>query len=215
MDFLDIKRKERALYKDRRSSRFSDYKYAGFWIRLLAFIIDIILVFTAIFFITPYLLELVKGTIPLLPPAPYVNTLIPSEYLIFIDPQMRGEVLWFPVLLYLYQSIIGLSYYAFFTSSSMNGTIGKWIFGIVVVNEFNEAIGIVQSVMRYWAYLFSAIPLFIGFIVIAFDKEKRGFHDRICGTRVIHKNPVTRRESGERGYKVNINNSPGQNEQGW
>ena len=43
-----------------------------------------------------------------------------------------------------------------------------------------------RLVVRYFAYIVSAIPLFLGFLWIAFDRRKQGWHDKIAGTVVIH-----------------------------
>ena len=38
---------------------------------------------------------------------------------------------------------------------------------------------------RYFAYLVSIVPMFLGFLWIAFDKRKQGWHDKLAGTVVI------------------------------
>lgn len=38
---------------------------------------------------------------------------------------------------------------------------------------------------RYFAYFVSTIPLCLGFLWIAFDKRKQGWHDKLAGTLVI------------------------------
>ena len=43
-----------------------------------------------------------------------------------------------------------------------------------------------RLVLRYVAYLASILPLFLGFIWIAIDRRKQGFHDKIAGTVVIY-----------------------------
>jgi uncharacterized RDD family membrane protein YckC len=43
-----------------------------------------------------------------------------------------------------------------------------------------------KLVGRYFAYLASIIPLFLGFLWIAFDKRKQGWHDKLAGTVVVH-----------------------------
>ena len=45
-----------------------------------------------------------------------------------------------------------------------------------------------QAIIRYVAYYISAIPLGLGFIWIAFDPRKQGWHDKIAGTLVIRSN---------------------------
>jgi hypothetical protein len=42
-----------------------------------------------------------------------------------------------------------------------------------------------QFINRYVAYCFSFIPLGLGFLWIAFDRQKRGWHDMLAGTLVI------------------------------
>ena len=39
---------------------------------------------------------------------------------------------------------------------------------------------------RYFAYLISALPLFLGFVWIAIDRRRQGWHDKIAGTLVIY-----------------------------
>ena len=43
-----------------------------------------------------------------------------------------------------------------------------------------------RLVVRYLAYLASALPLFLGFAWIAIDRRKQALHDKIAGTRVIY-----------------------------
>ena len=43
-----------------------------------------------------------------------------------------------------------------------------------------------KLVLRYVAYLASTLPLLLGFVWIAIDRRKQGFHDKIAGTLVIY-----------------------------
>ena len=43
-----------------------------------------------------------------------------------------------------------------------------------------------KLVLRYFAYLASTLPLLLGFVWIAIDRRKQGFHDKIAGTLVIY-----------------------------
>ena len=43
-----------------------------------------------------------------------------------------------------------------------------------------------RLIARYFAYLVSALPLFLGFVWIAIDRRKQGWHDKIAGTLVIY-----------------------------
>jgi uncharacterized RDD family membrane protein YckC len=64
-------------------------------------------------------------------------------------------------------------------------TPGKKIFGIKVVKTTNEKIGFCQAIVRYVSYFVSMIPLFLGYFWMLWDKEKRTWHDKIAGTKVI------------------------------
>jgi len=44
-----------------------------------------------------------------------------------------------------------------------------------------------QLIGRYLAYWISAIPIGLGFIWVAFDGKKQGWHDKLAGTVVIRK----------------------------
>jgi len=43
-----------------------------------------------------------------------------------------------------------------------------------------------QWIIRYFAYILSFVPLFLGFFWIAFDKKRQGWHDKIAKTVVIY-----------------------------
>jgi len=43
-----------------------------------------------------------------------------------------------------------------------------------------------RLVLRMLAYLLSALPLYLGFLWIAADRRRQGWHDKIAGTLVIH-----------------------------
>ena len=43
-----------------------------------------------------------------------------------------------------------------------------------------------QLIGRYFAYTLSALPLGLGFLFIAFDSKKQGWHDKLAGTAVIY-----------------------------
>ena len=49
-----------------------------------------------------------------------------------------------------------------------------------------------QMIGRYFAYYVSTFPLCLGFIWVAFDRRKQGWHDKLAGTVVVrsrHRGP--------------------------
>jgi uncharacterized RDD family membrane protein YckC len=64
-------------------------------------------------------------------------------------------------------------------------TPGKMIMNIRVIRPDSSDITFPVAFLRYLGYIISAVPLFLGFMWIAFDKQKQGFHDKIAGTFVV------------------------------
>jgi uncharacterized RDD family membrane protein YckC len=67
-------------------------------------------------------------------------------------------------------------------------TWGKMACSLRVVRPSGTPVSLPQSTGRYFMKFLLGIPtLYIGYIIAAFDIEKRALHDRICSTRVIRK----------------------------
>jgi uncharacterized RDD family membrane protein YckC len=66
------------------------------------------------------------------------------------------------------------------------GTPGKLLLGCQVVDAASHApLTVRQAVLRYLAYLVSTLPLMLGFLWIARDAHKQGFHDKIARSVVL------------------------------
>jgi len=66
-------------------------------------------------------------------------------------------------------------------------TPGKMLISAKIVDA--ETFGTPSTgklVGRYFAYIVSMVPIFLGFLWIAFDKRKQGWHDKLAGTVVIY-----------------------------
>ena len=64
-------------------------------------------------------------------------------------------------------------------------TIGKMIMGIRVVTNDNELACPSVAFLRWSGYILSFVPLAIGFLWAAVDKDQCAWHDRLSQTRVI------------------------------
>lgn len=68
------------------------------------------------------------------------------------------------------------------------GTPGKLLLDCQVVHADSlKAMSVQQAALRYVAYLASIAPLLLGFLWVARDKRKQGFHDKIANTVVLYK----------------------------
>ena len=70
-------------------------------------------------------------------------------------------------------------------------TPGKAILGLKVVRKNGAKVSFGRSILRFFAYWISAIPLFLGFFWVLWDPKRQGWHDKIAGTQVLYisKNP--------------------------
>jgi uncharacterized RDD family membrane protein YckC len=80
--------------------------------------------------------------------------------------------------------IVFAVYSAFFVGT-YGATPGKMVCRIKIVNADGSKVSYGKAIGRYFAELLNAFTLYIGYIIAAFDDEKRTLHDRICNTRVV------------------------------
>ncbi len=131
--------------------------YGGFWIRLVAYIIDAIL------------LSIAMGV---------VGAVIGINV---FDPDLET----YSASTNLLSLLVAWLYFALLESSERGATVGKMAMGLRVVSDKGERLTFLNATGRYFAKIVSAIILCIGFIMIAFTDRKRGLHDMIAGTLVI------------------------------
>lgn len=155
----------------------TEMRYAGFWVRFAAKIIDGIACYV-IGVIPQMLLTMVFfGSFALNPPKP--------DYEAGELPGFMGKFLVFQALNTLLGLAIGISYYVFFIRRS-DATPGKMALGLKVLRADGSKLSVGRIIGRYFAEFLSTLILFIGYIMAAFDKEeRRALHDHICDTRVI------------------------------
>ena len=65
-------------------------------------------------------------------------------------------------------------------------TLGKLLLSIKVVNADGSPLTSGKLFIRYLGYIISGIPASLGFFWVAIDKKRRGWHDLIAKTYVIH-----------------------------
>ena len=137
--------------------------YAGFWIRFGALTIDgFILWMLNMFFFIP------------------MGILMPKSS---DNPYM---FLSFMPLIILLQYAIPAVYDAWFVGK-YGATPGKMACNLKIVVEDGSRLSYLRALGRHFAKWLSSMILAIGFIMAAFDDQKRSLHDRICETRVIRK----------------------------
>ena len=90
-----------------------------------------------------------------------------------------------PVIFWAVMLVILVFLYCFIFIAARGQTPGKRLVGVRVVTWYGEPPTLARSLVRTFGYLVSAALLWLGFIWIGFDREKRGLHDWIAGTYVV------------------------------
>ena len=83
------------------------------------------------------------------------------------------------------QTLISLVYFITFTATT-GQTLGKMALGIMVVDANGGKLSIGKVILRETIGKFvSFATLLIGFIIVVFDAQNQGFHDKIASSYVI------------------------------
>ena len=83
--------------------------------------------------------------------------------------------------------IIFFIYSVLMESSSKQGTLGKMIMKIKVVNSSGNKLSILNALGRQLGKIVSGLIVGIGYIMILFTKNKQGLHDKFAKTYVVAK----------------------------
>lgn len=136
----------------------SNLEYVGFWLRVGASLIDVVLILAVI---TPLVIA-VYG------PGYWTSTALikgPADFLIsWVLPAVAVVVFW----------------------SARQATPGKMAIGARIVDaDTGQAPSTGQLVVRYFGYLVSMLPLGLGLLWVAFDPRRQAWHDKLARTVVV------------------------------
>ena len=131
--------------------------YAGFWIRVLANLIDQIILLLVIS--------------------------LPLSMLYGFEAYWAGGKIYgfWDVVGFIAPVVLTIWFWLRFL-----GTPGKMLCRLQVVDaETLSALSLKQSIIRYLGYLPAILVLFVGLLWVAFDRRKQGWHDKLAGSVVI------------------------------
>jgi len=140
--------------------------FAGFWTRFAAYFVDGIILFLVGMVVQWMVVFAVSA--------------------IMAASLQRGSVLLFlPIFLSIGVGLVlRAAYFIYFTGKD-GQTPGKKLCHIRVVCADGSPVSYGLATGRFFGYMLSGLILGIGFLMVAWDDEKRGLHDRLCDTRVI------------------------------
>ena len=151
-------------------------RYAGFWRRFVAYLIDQIIVCVVAFMLfIPGLALLGIGIgAGMMDESPSAIGFIFAAIAAYL-----AAILIIVVLEWLY--------YALMESSNKQATLGKMAIGIVVTDLKGGRISFGRATGRYFGKIVSSLILDIGFIMAAFTEKKQALHDMMASCLVVMK----------------------------
>lgn len=145
----------------------NNVQYAGFWIRFGANLIDAFL---------------------------FLIVLVPLMYLIYGEDYFMSEEVVLGTADFLFNYILPIVVIIWLWLR-FQATPGKMATKLTIVDaKTGGPLSLGQAIIRYVGYIVSSLPLGLGYLWIAIDKRKQGWHDKLAGTVVIRNmtdEPVT------------------------
>ena len=141
-------------------------RYGGFWIRVVAAVIDWLIVSVVVWPIAGIIILMigVAGGAVRMP-----------GFGIGLVRHIAVETLFFCAF-WIYEAAM--------ESSSRQATLGKMALGLKVTDEQGRRISFARATARYFSKIVSSMILFIGYIMAGFTARKQALHDMIAGTLV-------------------------------
>jgi uncharacterized RDD family membrane protein YckC len=133
--------------------------YGGFWIRFVAYIIDMVAIYIAGW---PF-----------------------SKLFTALGSISSNSSPYYSILDVVIGLIISWIYFAGYDSSTNQGTIGKQLLGLKIIDANGKRITFGRATVRHFSQILSGLLLCLGYLMIGWTKKKRGLHDFIADTYVI------------------------------
>lgn len=142
-------------------------RYAGFWRRCLALLIDLVIVLLGCLVIGFFIVILL------------------AIALVSTGGSAPGTDPTVSLVAFVILFVLTWLYFAGLESSPWQATVGKRAARLLVTDGMGRRLSFARATGRFYAKAISALPLLIGFLVAAFTPRKQALHDLIAGTLVV------------------------------
>jgi uncharacterized RDD family membrane protein YckC len=151
--------------------------YAGFSSRLIAFLIDTIIIAIVFLFVSWFI--------------------VTSWNMIHLEPVVRQleeknlilktlvTLITSPLFYSLVSLLFVVTYYVFFWTIA-GQTPGKGVMGLKILPRKGGKLKLGRAILRYLGYYVSIIPFGLGVLWIMVDDRRLAWHDKIAGTCVVY-----------------------------
>jgi uncharacterized RDD family membrane protein YckC len=158
----------------------SNSKYAGFWLRFIAYIIDYVVIqILQSFVVVPFLAML--GFSFAAQGFSFDFDSLSEEEIIAMATAFFSAV----SSLILLTMAIQVLYYAIMEASKYQATLGKMALGLKVTDMNGQPIDFPKSLLRNLAKIISGMLMMIGYIIAGFTEKKQALHDMIANALVV------------------------------
>ena len=137
------------------------FRFAGFWLRLIAAAID-----AGILLLVMWFISVLFGV--------NIATLEPTQTDILGFQLFMGASV-----------LLGWLYYALMESIGPQATLGKLFMGIYVTNLEGDRISFTNASFRHWMKYVSTVIFFLGFLIAGVTRRKQALHDMVSHCLVL------------------------------
>ncbi|TBR36027.1 MULTISPECIES: RDD family protein [Dyella] len=156
--------------------------YAGFWKRVGAYILDVLVL---------WIPNMIIGG--LMGANEAYAVYMQASQAAASDPQLALHALqtYFDSIMpaLMVETVLAWLYFAVLESSSWQGTVGKRALGIRVTDMDGKRLSFLRATARYFGKVISAFTFCIGFLMVAWTERKQGLHDLLAQTLVVNGRP--------------------------
>ena len=148
-----------------------EYRYGGFWRRVGAILIDKLILYIILMIFVLAGASALRLSLPA------------SQFRIITDGFMEMSYIYL-IVYYAATLLISMVYFTYFHGTS-GQTPGKIIFSLRVILPTGGDMTLGVGFLRWVGYIYSTLFLYLGFLWVAFDGRKQGWHDKIAATVVV------------------------------
>lgn len=154
----------------------TQFRYAGFWVRLIANIVDWIVLTVASTGMQYLIVGIANGVLWIMTRGAEGGASVVD--LNMLELQILNTVLY---------GAVALPYYSL-GHIRYRTTLGKLLFKIEVVDSTTGGtLTLKQSIIRTFGYLISYLPMGAGFVMVVFNPRKQGLHDLIASSVSVYR----------------------------
>jgi uncharacterized RDD family membrane protein YckC len=158
LEKVDLIVEEKEFVQDQKVRNALEVKYAGFWMRFWAYLLDL----------------LVIGSL---------NGIVVYPIFRALNLSLNDANMFAPVSI-----VTAIIFYAYFVLMTrfFGQTLGKMVFGLRVISLNEQSLSWGAIMFREWIGRFISGTIIILYVVVGFLPKKQGIHDLFADTTVIH-----------------------------